>query len=317
MHLAPVPDAYVNHMAEAWHQMAAGKKPTADTVLAAVRGSKATAVSAMQYFWTTYMPAMMTGKASETAPEPILQLAGEIWATAERLAKDQAKDDFASERAALRAATEEVEAERRKYRHTGVEHQAALLELEKRLRDEHRALMDDAAKKRASEIKSSNDDLARERAATAHKQSVIDDLHGVISQLQTDAVAHKDALREVEGKLAVLEQTVAVRDETIKAARDEITALRALADERMAQLQNARADHERAVANLEKEREALLTAQAAAIAAQVEKHEANLDRLITAHEEKVLELKLRLDASETALRKAKGKSNKAAVKRQR
>jgi hypothetical protein len=103
-----VPEHLQTHISEAWQQLTAGKKPTADSVLRRVGGSKATAVVALQQVWGDYLPILLAWPYRRTpgTDHPARHL---LWAKADRLATDRAEAAVAGERAALQAAQKAID----------------------------------------------------------------------------------------------------------------------------------------------------------------------------------------------------------------
>lgn len=66
-----------------WQILQSGRRPTADDLVERLRGSKSTAVNAINEFWATWLPTQI-GTLKDTPPDPVAHAAKEFWALAVR-----------------------------------------------------------------------------------------------------------------------------------------------------------------------------------------------------------------------------------------
>lgn len=288
-----VPDPYLHHVNEAWHQLAAGRRPTADSVLDVVRGSKATAVAAMQFFWSTYVPGIVSGRTLEDVPDPVARLAGQIWSKAVRLATDRAQADFASDRDALNKATHALENEREAIEQR---HKTALAALALELKDKHQKAMDDLRSKL--------------EAALAEEKSKVDagyrengGLRKLIDELRTSVQSEKDRNRETEQTAKDESAKVITITERLRKAEKEIAALKDASKTLALEVRVAKdalaaesTDHREHI-------EALTSKHEAALERQRNDHAAELERLSQLHAAAEMRLKLDIDALKVQVKK--------------
>lgn len=77
-----------------WQLLQAGRRPTADDLVERLRGSKSTAVKAINEFWSTWLPTRI-GSFKESPPDEVAHAAKEFWAIAKSFADDRAAENHA------------------------------------------------------------------------------------------------------------------------------------------------------------------------------------------------------------------------------
>ena len=305
-----IPEPYQQHVVEAWHQLSAGKKPTADSVLQVVRGSKATAVSAMQFFWTTYLPHMMSGRTAEI-PDPIAQLAAGMWERAMKLATDRAESAVAIERKALEDSQTAITQEREGFTAARLRHQAALADLNASLSSRiEKALTAERTKHEAALTA----ERKRHEAQENKSARSITSLEHAAENLRGEKDRLKDDLRAAEQQTASTQRTLATTEAELSAAKDQITQLMDIGAQRLSEAQKANDSLERAAAEHRSERDALAQQHATDLERIRTEHAAELTRLNQHHESTMLELKLAHDARVTDLKKSIPKVRRSSVK---
>lgn len=308
MAVVDVPDPYLNHINEAWHQLAAGRRPTADSVLDVVRGSKATAVAAMQFFWSTYVPSIVSGRTVDDVPDPVMRLAGQIWAKAVRLAADSAEASFAAERAAFEDAKRALDNERDGFKTVESRHKAEITDLKHELSVEHERMTNRL-------LVTHEGALAKVQANFESGQAEIAGLKQIIDELHKSVEAEKDRCRKAEQAAKDEGARVSALEAALRKAEQDNAVLK---DESQALAQNVKDANDALVASIARHQEhtaELARIHESALERQRSDHAAELDRLSQLHGNAEMRLKLDVDALKVQLKKASAKPRKARAAR--
>lgn len=326
---APVPDSYLAHVSEAWNQMAAGRRPSADSVLALVGGSKQTAVAAMNFFWTSYLPDMLSGRTVDDVPDPVMQSAATMWQKARKIADMKAADALAQERRTL-------EQEREALAHKRLRHDREVRrilsghaeELAKKDR-KHEATLVQMRRAHEEDLKIERDRYAR--LETESKQTIsslsksVDELRSSISDTKQELADARSELKETARKLEESRQRVTELEKdndellaTCERRQAEARDLKARNVELVSQVEQAAiAAKEVARAN-EEQRNTLMASLGEMVTQAItplkKSHEEHIKELHAAHDSRVMELKLEHDSVVTEL-KARIRALEAQAKR--
>lgn len=207
----------------AYALLKAGQRPTADALVAELGGSKATAVQALQEFWTSYLPPRLTEDANATSegpPQTALALATELW----RRALEYADTQLEAKRAAALAETEseraELEAERE-----------AMEDERQRLKEEAETAQRSAA---AARTAAEEAELMRQRTAAANAV-----LEGRVEALEAAAAERAAEIRRLSEALASLG---AEREILVAGHRDTLESLAKAHAERIEELRTLHVD---------------------------------------------------------------------------
>lgn len=299
-----IPEPYQHHVGEAWNQLAAGKKPSADSVLEVVRGSKATAVSAMQFFWTAYLPDMLAGRGAEV-PDPIARLAAGLWQTALKLSDERASRALAGERDALAQATRMIEAEREGLAAERLRARAALGDAQARAARDLEAAI---AKERKAHDMALQAERRRHDDKEARAARAIESLEKAAGKLREQVDELKDELRSTERLQTATKLSLAATTAELEQAKRELIAATALADTRLGEVAEARAAADSRAAEHRSERETQAQQHEATVAKLQAEHAVEVGRLSGLLEEALSQLRLANDAHVTELRKSRAQS---------
>jgi chromosome segregation ATPase len=243
----------------AYHLLRQGQRPTADALLAACGGSKATAVQALAEFWTTYLPPRLASEASSGdggPPGTVLALAREVWQRALTFADQelQAKTKAALDEA--EAIKEQLTAEREALDREHEEMAEATRAAERRA-DEAIAELT-SLRAHHAEVMAMNATLLRDREeaqrALAERQAEVERLTAALASLtaerQTLIEQHKaaiDALRQqYESRLDAQSRDAAEKVKELRDIWHEVeTRLRVELDATRTELTKARQETQR------------------------------------------------------------------------
>ncbi|CAN7519525.1 DNA-binding protein [Pseudoxanthomonas sp. LjRoot168] len=289
-----IPDAYAQHVTEAWSQLAAGRRPSADSVVSAVGGSKTTANAAMNYFWKSYMPDMMSGRDTNDTPDPIQKLANNMWQTALKLATKTAENKLTEQRQSLAQQAEAMDTERRQMASERLEHQVMISDV------------------RAEANRRRDADLAAQ--ATAHNRA-IDKLETRNTRLEQTIAELQDSLTNARNEAADAKRALADNAPAIAALQAKVSAAEQLAAERQSALQAERMSAEAAMRAISAERAAQAEQNTLAMDTLRGEHQAKLDALNTHHNRAIEELKLQHVARTDDLKRQINQLQQAATRR--
>ena len=266
---------------EAWALICIGERPSADKLVARLGGSKSIAVSALRAFWSKELPRRMQAQ-HVVAPTKIHEIAARLWTEAQKLARDEADEALARERAAVAA------------------DRVAL--------DQARQTLAGREAELAAQLAAANSQAARLAGAEKQLRAHVETLEGSVADLRDQ----RDRLRTT---VASLEDLVATKEAALGQLRTRNeTALGGLqaAERSVTELRRDLAEAEKKLARLPELEQALAAARERtdsavreAAATLVNQHKAALDAVKESHQNVVDNLLLQVDAARTETAKVR------------
>lgn len=282
-----VPDALSKHAAAALEEIREGRHPTADALVHRVGGSKTTAVTELRLFWQDVLPAIIRATTTD-APDPVRQLAGEIWTRALLEARREAQTQFAERKTELARANDRAQ---------------AAIQSAHRERDAALASRDGLRQQ-----------LVGAREAQGRAEERVAQMKEALATTTKDLEACATARRDVETQLVATR----TRWEATQAALTRSDSDRELLRERIEALEATVLTVQRDLTSATTERDLLRQAgdQLRQQIADNAKTQASERAALTAsHQQTIDQLLLRVDRAETAARKAKPPAPRSTRKR--
>lgn len=281
------------HHAAALRIIAAGRAPSANALVDAVGGSKTEAVEKLREFWASALPAMLQGHASPL-PDPVYQLAAQLWEASRTAARAEAIADHEAQREALKREQASLQQHKSDLARQDVARQARLDAALERVSDATKTI--DGQKARISQLETK---LDAARDAQAHLTDAMAKKDVEIASITLQRDAARNSLSILQPELARVRSdhaALSARSESL--ANSIATAVR---ERDVALLERTAADTARAAEKrLRETAEARLADARGAFLAE---HEADRKALLEAHQAYVDRLMLDLDAARVEIKR--------------